>query len=329
MKIKDLTCLLLIITLRLSAQEFNIELNKGKHQLSFDNLRIDSIIDARIEKKYVGYVHNSKPAFFNSSLTDYLKSILSIQNFTNDKNSNLIIRVNKLLIYDQISTNSQSTNVEMNLSFIEKRNSKYYEVFQSAVNHIKNQNFVLKNIYTMNIITAFEISINQYLERKNSRKLNENNMRETALFENPLVKKIDYPVNKIQKFKKGIYDSFYDFRDYTIDSLSNFNVNYKYKKNKIIKASISGISDDRANEIWGFSDGEQNFCQLGGIFYPLIYEDSIFSINNYPKETTNSTYPDLFLFGLFGVLVETLAANSNKEETNIFRVCLKIQTAIK
>lgn len=319
MKLRNLAYLLLIISFRLSAQEFNIELTNGKHQLSFDNLRIDSIIDARIEKKYVGYVNASTPAFFDSSIADYLKSLLSNQNFTDNKTGNLIIRVNKLLIYDQISMNSQSTNIEMNLSFIEKRDNKYYEVFQSAVNHMKNTNYAFKGIYNQNIITAFEISINQYLERKNSGKLNSDKINETVLSENPLADKLEYQINKIQKFKKGIYDSFYDFRDYNIDSLSNFTVTYQDKKNKTGKASINGINDDRVSKIWGFSDGEQNYCRLGSSFYPLIQEDSIFSVNNYPKETINSIYPVFGSFGLIGALAGTLVASASNGETGTVR----------
>lgn len=314
MKIRNLVCLLLIITFKLSAQEFNIELNNGNHQLSFDNIGIDSIVDARIEKKYVGYVNASTPAFLNNSLTDYLKSLLSYQNLTNNKTNSLIIKINKLLMYDQISASAQSTNIEMNLSFIEKRNNKYYEVFQSAVNHMKATSYAFKSIYTKNIITAFETSINQYLERRNSGKLNKENMRETTLNENPLATKLNYPINKIQKFKKGIYDSFYDFRDCSIDSLSYFTVSYQDKKDDTRKASINGISDDRVNKIWGFSDGEQTFCRLGKSFYPLIHEDSVFSIKNYPKETMNSIYPVFGSFGLIGGLVGTLIANSSNGE---------------
>jgi len=319
MRIRNLAYILLIITFKLSAQEFNIELTNGKHQLSFDNLRIDSIIDARIEKKYVGYVNVSTPAFFYSSLADYLKSLLSNQNYTRNKTGNLIIRVNKLLIYDQLSMNSQSTNIEMNLSFIEKIDNKYYEVFQSAVNHMKNTNYASKSIYNQNIITAFETSINQYLERKNSGIINNNKINITVLSENPLANKSEYQINKIQKFRKGIYYSFYDFRDYNIDTLSYFTVIYQDKKNRTGEASIREVNDDTLKEIWGFSDGEQNYCRLGSSFYPLIHEDSLFSVNNYPKETTNSIYPVFGSFGLIGAVAGSLFASANDGETGTFR----------
>jgi len=310
---------ILLSSFSLSAQEFQIDLKNGKQQLTFDNLKIDSIIDGRIEKYYVGYVNISTPAFLSGSLSEFLKSTVS-SNAVNLKNtSNLFIRVNKLVIYDQLNMDSQTTNIEMNLSFIENRNGTYYEVFQSAVNHMKNTTYAFKSIYLGNIIYAFETSISQYLERRNSGKLNKENERKINLYENPIESRIPYRINKIHTFKKGIYNSFYDFRDYNIDTLANFSVSYQNKKNNSGKATISGISDDNEIKIWGFSDGKQNYCRLGTKFYPLSLEDSVFSVNDFPKETLVSTYTLFSSFGLVGALAGAVIANATNGESGSTR----------
>ena len=303
----------------LSAQEFQIDLKNGRKQLSFDNLKIDSIIDGRTEKKYVGYVNISTPAFLSCPLPEFLESLVSSNSVNLKSTGNLFIRVNKLVMFDQVNMDTQTTNIEMNLSFIENRNGRYYEVFQSAVNHMKSTTYAFKSIYTGNIIYAFETGISQYLERRNSGRLNKGNEREINLYENPIESKIPYPINKIHSFKKGIYDTFYDFRDCNTDTLVNFHVSYQDKKTNSGKATISGISDEIANNIWGFSDGKLNYCKLGTSFYPLIYEDSVFTVTDFPKEILVSTYTLFSSFGIVGALAGAIIANATNGESGSIR----------
>jgi hypothetical protein len=115
---------------------------------------------------------------------------------------------------------------------------------------------------------------------------------------NPL-KNQNYRIFSIEKLDRGIYSTFFDFRDYTPDTIRQFSVKYKGDKNSSRIAVLKGINNKKIKDVWGFSDGDQNYVRWGNEFFSIHKEGDIFSIYNYPPDFESKIAMSQVLGGLF------------------------------
>lgn len=303
------------VSIKLSAQEYKVELNKYTFDFEFKEIKIDSIIDARVEKKYIGFVTKGmistvRPAYLEQPLNSYLDYIVKENIHPDNTAEHLILRINKLVITDRPGGYNQYFSTEMNISFIVKQNGKYYEKFRASIYNEKYSGIYSGSIYSKNIGNAFESCIGQYANRKNTN--SEDELVETNLGINPLIKN-DYRIRTVTRYTKGIYKTYSDFLNYRIDSTMDFKVEYINIKAKSGKAIIKDTNNMAIENVWGFNNGCTNYCKLGDLFYPLQREDSLFSIEHFPLQR-DIIIPIVPAFGLLGGLVIALAAEAIQKD---------------
>jgi hypothetical protein len=162
--------LVLIITtilVKLYAQEFYIDLSKHEFNHLANDLIIDSIIDVRKDKNCIGYVYKGiqnkpTPAYLEKPLKLYLDKFL-INNLEAKVNAeHLIIRINRLYIYEYIFYNMEIAFSEMNLSFIVKKGNNFFEKFQAGVFIESRGSIDATNKHGKNIINALDSCFKQY-----------------------------------------------------------------------------------------------------------------------------------------------------------------------
>lgn len=317
---KVFVLLLLAFCIKLNAQEYYFDISKYTCKVPYSTFTIDSIIDARDDKNCIGYVCkgiNNKPtaAYLNHGLKYNIESYLSDYFKSRANSEHLIIRFNRLLVYELIYSNSQIATVEINLSFIVKNGNKFLEKFQAGVAIQSKSINDVTNFQDENITKAIDACILQYIERDKYNVLVKfTNMKETDLYANPL-NNLNYPVSTINTYDRGIYRTFYDFRDYTPDKITQFSIEYTGEKNNSRTASIKGANNKTIKDIWGFSDGVQNYVRLGNEYYSIQKRGDLFSIYNYPPDfETNIGYIGM-LGGLF--FSSIYIASAKKIEYNI------------
>jgi hypothetical protein len=84
----------------------------------------------------------------------------------------------------------------------------------------------------------------------------------------------EYPILTVQKFSKGIFNTYKDFLENNVYPLE---MDVYYQKNKrFIKSKT--LPDSVVNKGWGFSDGKDLFININGSFYKLIRSENTFDL---------------------------------------------------
>ena len=315
MKAKLLFLLLIqLMTIQTSwSKDKYLDLNQYGLSLLQNRFVVDDVIDDWEEKNCIGYVltglqFNRVPTYLSHSLSDYFRiQFSSINNPSLPEH--LILRINKLIVYELGYTNNELGIVEMNVSFIIKKGDKFYEKFQSSsvitkiipdAMGVPSNN---KEYLGANIISAMENCVNQYNQRNSTNQIVIDDLQEIELFSNPLENQ-SFRMQSIERFTKGIYNSFYDFRDNTPDTSIHFSVEYNGRStNNSRTATLSQIDRNDIQNIWGFSDGKENFVRFGMRFYPITKEGKCYMIYNYPPDFGTVPLDVSWGFGLVGGLL--------------------------
>lgn len=272
------------------SQEYIIDLSWYKNILETHRFNLDTIIDVRKEKNCIGYVYTGllnklTPAYLNKPFGEYLKEITKTNVAKNRDFEHIILRINRLFIHENIGVSAEFAYADLNMSFIIKKEGKYFEKYQASsfifnggerINVTESTGFHGKNI-AMAINDCFK----QYIDRRDSGKFGSDNLSyETTLNSNPLDSQM-YKIQSITKLNKGLYKTFYDFRDYTLDTTQQFSIEYfvNYPDSRI--AILKDSNKNKIKNIWGFSDGKYNYIRHEDRFYSLKLENKEFIVFDY------------------------------------------------
>lgn len=288
MRVRILVLMFSCAFFKLYAQGYYLNPEGFNYKMSPCNLIIDSIVDVREEQDCIGFVCTGlleKPtaAYLEQPLKFYFNNYF-LRNSKPDENSeHLILRINKLIIYEVTSSNGQTAVAELNLSFITKNGDKYLEKFQAGATSERGPGTITIQ-HQRNILDVLEKCIDQYKERnKYFIRSGKNNFPETDLHTNPLTNTA-YKIDGITHFTRGIYPSFFDFRDYTPDTISIFKVEYVGDNSDPKYAMLKTMGGDVITWPWAFSDGKQNYIRLTDAYYPLKKEGNYFALFDRPDK---------------------------------------------
>lgn len=293
-----------------------INLDNQKLNIALGKYRIDSVIDARPDKTSLGYVYkglrNRKvPVYLEAPLTSYLNTLFIYNNTPIENAEHIIIRVNKLFVYETLYQNIEYSHCEINVSFISKKDNKLIEKFESSALITNESGFDATIKLKKNIVEALNSSVYQSTKRNSTGKLEESKeIRPSELGKNPLNSPPSYKVLNVDHFPKGIYRTFADFRDYTPDTSANFTVEYKIKKDSIKHTYIRDIHGNLVDNIWGFSNDSINFIRTGLSYQPLTKEDNIFTLKHTPPDYIARV---LSSYSYGGLLFSIIMAHSIKK----------------
>jgi hypothetical protein len=244
------------------------------------DIRIDNVVDAREDQDCIGVVYkklNNKNtlAYLDRPASESFQQLLKLPTTESENAEKLTLRINKLLIYENIYDSKEVAIAELNVSFLIKRDDTYYEKFRAGI-LTKLESADVTNLHGRNIINALENCIKQYQARSNF--FRDQELSKTELNENPLGKVTD-KIFSVNKFSKGIYKTFADFRDNTPDNNTEFSIDYDKGATSIESATAVWLRNDLPFQgIWGFSDGKQVFINGLNKFYPLVKERDDFTV---------------------------------------------------
>lgn len=305
-----------VVTLAPAIAQKTYSLNFGKAELyewpwSFG---VDSIIDARSDKKLAGFAYKGFPksrrvAKIKTPLADDLYKI--VQETTDGKSftKNVILRINHLYVYE-IRHQGKYGVAELNLSFIEKIDGRYYEVFQSS-EHFSIKGGNMAKWHPQNIIDALADSFDDFEERLEAGRLSLKPIQ-NGLDQNPYEGKRLYPIQIAKQRPKAIYHSFYDFRDNFPDTNLTFYPDYHEKEDQLDWATLDFPNQDvDPTNLYAFSDGERLFIRGGKKFYEIKDSADHFHLDRHAISYNGYTHGMILSGLLFGpVGVALYAANS-------------------
>lgn len=283
--------------------EFYITLVNEKITVPGFMYRVVDIIDAREQTYCIGIVQrgmgNKKvAAFFKAGMKAEFDYLFGNSFGVDASNKPVILRINKLQVYEITTSNREMAIVELNISLLEKEGEQYIEIFETGVTVERSSMMDVTSSHDKNIAQALQNCLVEFVDRE----------YRGLTYRRPATTNHIYPIlQEGAALKPGIFRTFNDFRDNTAQE----NPAYPYTleindKNKsgIVRASPKWKGNPPVGEIWGLSDGQFAYINLGSGFFRLTKEGDAFVLYGpSPRDGTGAVILGAAMGGIIGGLI--------------------------
>lgn len=262
----------LLFGLCLDAQPIYHDLSKltpiENPRWSFD---LSAIIDVRENQDEIGYIYQGSDraqvkTLLQNDLAEDLERLLWPLSSDPSRQA-FIMRVNHLAYYELIYYGRAVAITELNVSFLNSKDSGFVEIFQATVTYGE-----LGLDGTEWFGHVIQKVLEQCLDDLEAHKTSEEGILKPlkSIYQNPYHKRV-FPIQNAENLTKCLYRNFYDFRDDKRDTSIVFYPNLIYdNKEKMIGSRIDLINRDIAvQDIYAFSDGKDLFLRAGSSFIKL------------------------------------------------------------
>jgi hypothetical protein len=295
------------------AKEITLSLRGQKLSVLPAGYYIEDVILSQREDSCLGYLHpygpkKCIPLFFERSILAEVKELL-ISSMPKQANLQpLFIRVNRMFMYQTSKGVRDYTCFDLSLSFIRPVNQGLVEDFTSSISASAVQDFFPKALLKL-LVNGFDSSVSQYNKRSAMGLLVPTIITPEQLKEDPINKAGYYKYLTGKKSGKGLYRTYFDFRDNLPDTTQDFKIFHDYNKNqpKLSKAYLKFPDGSKPEKFWGFYEGDAVYINDGRSFSLLTPEGDLF-INygrspEYAREVISAAIWGGIMFGLVGASV--------------------------
>ncbi len=303
-----LTLTLFSLILYSSADEITITLAGKKLSTHLRGYYIEDVILSQREDSCLGFLHPLGPElciaiFFETSISAGLKELLMTSMPKQADLQPLIIRVNRIFMYQVSEGVRDYACLDLSLSFI-RHDRTLIEDLTSAVTISVEQQFYPRGLGKI-IVNGFDSSFSQYDKRSRLGLLVPTIITSEQLKENPVYKPGYYRCFSGKKNRKGVYRTFFDFRDNLPDTSLEFKVFHDYNKNhpKLSKAYLKFTKDSKPGKVWGFYEGDSVYINGGRSYSLLTYEGDQFITYHRSSEYSRDVASAAIFGGIFGGLL--------------------------
>ena len=295
-------CILFVTLLigQLCAQPFTANLSKLKiHYPKSHTFYVDSVIDGRPNQEILGYIRHKKTRFHSTIfLSEPVSESISKalpEDASNDQEK-LLLRINRLFIYETLQDDRMYFNADINVSFIKETDTGFVEQF-TAAKMLKFRANHGNKFVTPAIGELLDTCFMQYEIRKLRGKL----------YSKPLTSlTTDYTAQTNLDLKRGLFYSFYDLRDNFIDDTTSFQ--FEIKNPRSTEPAITRLNIENSNVSWkdvyAFSDGQDLFIKVGRDFIELTDTANRYWIEFYPGYDESASYAGgMMVSGIAGGII--------------------------
>lgn len=252
---------------------------------------VDSVIDARENKEILGYIADKKTKYYSTVFPSKSVATAIEEAFSDAKTSGvekLILRINKLFVYQTLQDDSRFYNIDLNVSFILNKDNQYIERFTSA--HTLKFRANYGNRYVVSTIgELLDVAIDEYQNLKEEGKLRDIVISESEV---NIKRELTQPNQVNTARKRGLYYNVHDLRDGIIDTLTPFS--FEPTKTKDYEPAEGRLRLDKEGTSWkdvyAFSDGEDIYLQVGRKYFELTDSAEHFWLDFYPGYTQSESY---------------------------------------
>lgn len=247
--------------------------------------RLVGVTNAMSKKRLIGFVEKRStytriPAFFREDIDREMSAFIKRNLMPSAPESDLIVRVNDLTVYETHMEYQEKTVANVSLTFIFKKNDRYFEKF-TVIRHASKmrKNDATKWLPEV-IARAIAACFDDFYEQYVNNNLDNIEITKDKLEKKPLTyKELREKYLDIDRSEKGIYHTFFDFQQGTTDLKTGFDIVYKTRSTKDNKDELryalikNAGTGEPINDVWGFTDGKRVFTLIGKNYHPL-YRDS-------------------------------------------------------
>jgi hypothetical protein len=340
---KILLCFLVVIffsnSLFASDESYRISLPIEGFHLSLDGYYVENVINAMDEDTLIGFVQTGmfnarRVATFTTTIADEIGRVLKAGLASSPGAVPLLIRINKLEIFEITNSSKENAFAELNISFFRSEGTKKVWMYDAGT-MVRQGGLDVTHSHPANILKAIRICFEKFKMNLRGHYSYEKEISAVEINHNPVADPSGYPIFNNKTIPRGLFRTFEDFRDCRPDTAFRFTVKYAENKDTSVhKARL--ILPDLVSPIdmWGFSDGESIYMKITNKdFYKLFREPGSFS-----SHVARKDFPDLgmayisagILGGLIGVAIVAAvsSASYNPAELGEFRVDFSYGTLV-
>jgi hypothetical protein len=322
---KSLLILLCLFIAKASVEQVILDLSKKVIENDSINFFIEDVIVAQDNKNCIGFVEkgieNTRvAAYFETDIRSEIKQLFD-NSFPKEVSKRpLILRINNFMIYEASYEALYLSSADLNLSFIEKKDSTYLEKYRGVLSY-KNARTDNTALHKKNIIAAFETCLNNFKRREKAGSLLNNRIHPDSLnYFTSTIK--ETKVFQEKTTQKGIYWCFSDFCDQTPDTISKFTVEYLKNTDNLKQANLFLKNRKQKKEIWGFCDGKDFFVKTLNTFTQIKIGDNEFQ--TYLKMSTLGSPGVAFSYAMFGLVGGAIAASIAEENSGLHAAKIRL-----
>ena len=292
------------------AQEFVINLKDQKLNNFLSDRYISKVYLVQSEDSCLGLiikglVKTITPVYFEKNIKDELSDFLMRSMPEKEGTGPLILRINRFYLYTVHKNENLYACLDLSVTFITRQDSVFFEEFTAMATPAKFY-FEAGQTIPFLVTEAFDQCFAKYSERLQKGLIVPLPVSEQQVNENPLVQPGHYRCLIQKERKKGIYLSFYDFRENLVDTSFHFTIhpNYNNDNPELTQTYLKYKGESPPKDIWGFSDGEGDFIKVGRSFCRLTSDSNIFFTytrsSEYAQDITSSAVFGGLFFGVVG-----------------------------
>lgn len=284
--------------------------------------RIDSILDGRslqyaIGMGFKGADNRIVPIFFETGLSSELKNVLNRSLPQKADQKPVSIRVNKFYLYEIGLENIEISCIEMNVSFLEKKEGQYIELYTVGTALESKTMLDATLVHRKNIKKALEYCLETFQKQA----------AQHSLWQKPF--DINLPGDSIfKRFEvqqmtevpsKGYFKTFEAFRDNMPQTDREFMLKSEKTTpdgNILSEFYWSDNTAIKSDEVWGLSDGKFIYINAGKKFIRLDKKGGYFTLNiSIPKKGDQSgAVIGSLVGGLIGGIIGTLIDQAKSDD---------------
>ena len=317
--------LLLIIFLCLGsalfADDYVVSLADLKVKSILTGYYVERVINATKEESCIGFVqrgmfNRQKPAVMQPSTAAEVENCLKRSFPQSQALKPLIIRINHLYIYELTWSSREVACIDMSVSFIIKDSTGYTELF-TAGDSFERSGLDVTGFHPDNIVESLGSCFDDLSWAAEFGKLRLHVIPEAELYQNPLDHPEKYDIFQKKAIGKGLFKTFYAFRDCHPDTATTFAVNYHIPKKDTarVRASLELPSKLPSKKYYGFSDGKNIFVWAGSGFARVSRDEKAISLRVDKGDVYEGASTGVYMAGLLGGAIGGLLAGLASEAT--------------
>jgi hypothetical protein len=301
--------------LSLFADDYLISL-KGLHiKSSITGYYVDRVINATGESSCIGSVQTGafnklEPAFMKPSIEAEIEKCLKTSFPESASLKPLILRINHVNIYEITGSAKEISCVDLSVSFITMDGTGYVEQFLAGDSY-ERSGLDVTGFHAENIVESFGNCFDDFFKMVQSGHTGFRRISEGELHQNPLGHPEQFAILRQNHIPRGLFKSFYSFRDCQPDTVTQFKVKYHVprKDTTRVRASLELTDNTMAKKYYGFSDGKDIFIWAGSGYARAKREehDIRLRVDKDDVSTSSGMYMGA-MFGLLGGLIDALAS---------------------
>jgi hypothetical protein len=308
---------LLFPMIDMAADHYVISLDGLQVTTKLTGYYIEKVINATVEDSCIGFVqtgmfNRQEAAYLSPSTTIAIEECLKRSFPRTGSAKPLIIRINKLFVYERTWSSKEIAAIELSVSFITKDEHGLFDQF-TAGEYYQRNGLDVTGFHKDNIVEAFGVCFDDFDRIRERGLLKPRKITEAELTRNPLDHPEDFPVFQKNRVSRGLFRTFYSFRDCRPDTLTSFGIEYAIRKKDStrMRASLKLPPELQKKKIYGFSDGQNLFMWAGSGFALVKKKEKSMSVrvekSDLDDQGSSDVYMAGFMFGAIGGLLATLA----------------------